>query len=230
MQVLGRRRDLDDRATRATTLNASDDGSGPGTHTWDGLNVQLFEYLGVLISIVMGLGITHLLIGVSKVVHLRESVRHYWVHYVWTLNVMVYIVGIWWNMFWWSDLQEWFFYQFLFILLYAVVLFMAASLLYPWTIRPDLDLREHFLWNRKWFFGTLALAWTIDIPETVMKAEGGMRGLPSGYIVFVSSLIGLSIFAAITKNQRFHAFFTVFWFVWVLGFVLGSDLLARIAG
>ncbi len=188
----------------------------------------LFEYLGVLISVVMGLAITHLLIGLSKVIHWRDSVRHYWVHYVWTLNVMVYVVGIWWNMFWWSRLEEWRFYEFLFILLYAVVLFLLASLLYPWSFKEGLDLRKHFLWNRSWFFGILALAWVIDIPETVMKAEGGLRALPGGYVVFVSTLIVLSIAAVFSKSERFHAFFAVFWLVWVLGYLLIIETLAQI--
>ena len=52
--------------------------------------MTLFEYLGILISVVMGLGITHLLIGVSKTIHLRRTLRIYWVHSVWSVNLLFF--------------------------------------------------------------------------------------------------------------------------------------------
>lgn len=68
--------------------------------------MSVFEYPGILVSVIMGLGITHMLAGVSKMIHHRETMKIYWVHIVWTLNLLLVIIAIWWGMFWWSFLRH----------------------------------------------------------------------------------------------------------------------------
>jgi hypothetical protein len=189
----------------------------------------LFEYLGVLISVVMGLGITHLLTGISKVVQYRDTTRAYWVHVMWTVNVLLYIVVIWWGMFWWSSLPEWNFFQFLFVTLYAILLFLIAAMLYPWDFPHDFEFETYFFNIRGWFFGLQVVAWLIDIRETTFKADMGLRELPELYLLFVSTMLAFSLAAAVTRSRKFHAFYAIFWFLGVLAY-LGSTTLARIAG
>lgn len=189
--------------------------------------MSLFEYLGVLISVVMGLGITHLLTGVSKVIHHRKTIEIYWVHLVWTINVLLYILTIWWGMFWWSALSEWSYFQFLFITLYAIVLFLMATMLYPWDFPTDFSFKKHLIDNRAWFFGLQFAAWTIDIPETLHKAGAGLRELPNFYFAFVGTMLFLSLVGIFTRNTRFHAFFALYWLVSVVSF-LGLTTLAKI--
>ncbi|MEN8182478.1 MAG: hypothetical protein ABFS46_08075 [Myxococcota bacterium] len=186
--------------------------------------MTIFEYLGVLVSVVMGLGLTHILIGFSKTIHQRGTVKVYWVHVLWAVNIGVYIVGIWWGMFWWSGLETWTFVEFLMVLLYSVVLFLLASVLYPWDIPPDFDFEEHYFHNRSWFFGILTAAWCIDIPETLSKAEGGLRSLPPAYLGWVAVIIVLAVVAALTNSRRFHAAYAVFWLLWVMGYMTLTTL------
>ena len=189
----------------------------------------VFEYLGVLLSVIMGLGVTHLLAGVSKSIHHRKSVRHYWVHSMWALNVLIYIVAIWWGMFWWSGVEEWSFFRFLLLILYAILLFLAASLIFPWDLPSDFDFKSHFFETRPWLFAVLCAAWVVDVPETILKAEIGVRDLPNAYIAFVVSQITFAIAGAVSANEVFHRFYAVFWPVATLGYLSWSTL-AEIAG
>ena len=188
----------------------------------------VFEYLGVLLSVIMGLGVTHLLAGLSKTIHHRKTLRHYWVHTVWTLNVLIYIVIIWWGMFWWSGQQEWSFFQFLLLILYAIMLFVAASLLFPWDLTDDFDFEKHFFDTRPWFFSVFAAAWCIDVPETILKSDVGLRQLPEAYIVLIATQIILAALGIAWSNKRFHRFYAVFWPVFTLGY-LSVTTLAQIA-
>ena len=43
----------------------------------------VFEYIGVLISVIMGLGITHLATGASKLIQHRDKVRFCLPHALW---------------------------------------------------------------------------------------------------------------------------------------------------
>jgi hypothetical protein len=48
-----------------------------------------FEYLAVLISIVLGLGVTELLTGVQRMAHARERIAFHWLPLAWTGLVFV---------------------------------------------------------------------------------------------------------------------------------------------
>lgn len=50
----------------------------------------VFEYIGVLISVIMGLGVTHLAIGATKLIQHREEVRFYVPH----MQMLLAVVGI----------------------------------------------------------------------------------------------------------------------------------------
>lgn len=188
----------------------------------------VFEYLGVILSVVMGLGVTHILAGLSKTIHDRKSVRLYWVQVLWSINVLVYIITIWWGMFWWSGLDDWSYYQFLLLILYAILLFFSASLIFPWEFSADFDFEKHFYETRPWFFSVLALAWCVDVPETMLKSDVGLRGLPDAYVAFSFLQIVLAATAAFWSNKTFHKFYAVFWLVFTLGY-LSATTLAEIA-
>lgn len=179
----------------------------------------VFEYLGVILSVIMGLGVTHILAGVSKTIHHRNTVKLYWPQMLWAFNVMIVIVSIWWGMFWWSGQQEWSYFQFLLLILYAISLFLAASLIFPWDIPGDFDFEDHFYETRPWFFAVLAIAWCIDIPETMLKSDSGLRGLPEAYIAFVILQIVLSVVAALWANKAYHKFYAIFWPVFTVGYL-----------
>src|SRR6185312_656652 len=66
----------------------------------------MFDYFGVLISIIFGLALTHLLRGLGRLIQMRQETRSYWVHIVWTINVVIYALSIWWSMYWWKGLAD----------------------------------------------------------------------------------------------------------------------------
>jgi uncharacterized membrane protein len=67
----------------------------------------MFEYLGVLIAVILGLSLTHLLRGLVKLIHMRRTIKPYWVQVVWTVNILLYVLAVWWGMFWWNRLESW---------------------------------------------------------------------------------------------------------------------------
>ena len=82
----------------------------------------MFDYFGVLISVIFGLALTHLLRGLGRLIQKRHETRLYWVHIVWTINLVLFVLAIWWGMYWWKGLQDWTIGLFAFISGYAVVI------------------------------------------------------------------------------------------------------------
>jgi uncharacterized membrane protein HdeD (DUF308 family) len=56
-----------------------------------------FEYLSVLISIILALGMTRVLAGVGEMLQARSHRRIYWVHAMWVINLFLYLVIAWWR-------------------------------------------------------------------------------------------------------------------------------------
>jgi hypothetical protein len=182
----------------------------------------VFEYIGVLISVIMGLGVTHLATGATKLIQHREQVRFYLPHMLWTANILIFILLIWWGMFTWSGHDDWYAYQYLFITSYAIVSFFLAAMLYPWDMAKDIDVREYFFKNRVWFFCALLIAWWIDIAETLFKVDAGLRPIPKGYFGFVSTQMLLAIVGIGSRNNIVHVLLPVIFLASLLILVIFS--------
>jgi hypothetical protein len=189
----------------------------------------IFEYLGVLISVIMGLGITHLAIGASKLVQNRDQCKPYVPHSLWAIAILVYILIIWWGMYWWSNHTNWSAFEFLFITLYALTLFFLSALLFPHDMDRDIDIEAYFFKQRRWFFSALIVAWLLDIPETMLKGAAGLRDVPAAYGFFIASHIGIATVGLITENRAVHFALPIVWLITVF-VIVGTSTMRVIAG
>lgn len=103
------------------------------------------DYFGVLISVILGLALTHVLRGLGRIIQMRHEVRSYWVHIVWAINVVIYVLAIWWSMYYWKGLEDWNFEWFFFIAGYAIAVFMWAYMLFPAEFPAGVDFNAFFL-------------------------------------------------------------------------------------
>jgi len=184
----------------------------------------MFSYLGVLISVILGLALTHLLVGLSKTIQLRGSVRVYWVQIVWVFNVILYVLALWWGMFWWNKLQNWPIEEFLFIMAYSIVIFMLASLLFPWEFEQSLDLERYFFTNKRWFFGIFLAATLLDIPETLQKGVSHLREVPAQYVIFIPVSLAILITGLLSSNRRVQGVLSIAWLFLVLAYLAFTSL------
>jgi hypothetical protein len=113
-----------------------------------------FEYLSVLISIILALGMTRVLGGVGEMLQARSRHRIYWVHVIWIVNLFLYLVIAWWIFYRWRDQQPWNFYLFLFVLISPTILYLASLLLFPreGDVDTAIDYKAHYCANHRAFF------------------------------------------------------------------------------
>jgi len=168
--------------------------------------VTLFEHLQVLISIILGLAITHLLASIHKVVQAGARVRYYWLAVVWTVVLFVAQVEWWWASFSFQERSEWNFFFFLFVLLSPVTLYLAAAFVLPDVERDtDYDLEQYYYTTGKWFFAMIALSTAFDgIRRGIIAGSFTDFGAASNVVsaVLVGSL-GISV------NRLHHAVITL---------------------
>jgi hypothetical protein len=119
-----------------------------------------FEYVTVLISIILGLGITQIVTGVADLVNQQERVKIYWPHLLWVVIIFVLHIQEWWATFELRQFDTWRLPTFLFVVLYPINLFILARLLFPLGLSNEvIDLKEFYYKNFKKIFG-----WSIILP------------------------------------------------------------------
>jgi len=133
-----------------------------------------FEYVMVLVSIVIGLAITHVLTALSAGVHrLRghgEPLRLDPVYLLWVGYVLIWLVSFWWYEFnFQSRVEEWTFGLYLFVISFAVILFLLATILVPRQFEGVSDTYSYFMEGRRWFFGVVIVAMVLDVFDTLLK-------------------------------------------------------------
>lgn len=135
--------------------------------------MENFGYLSVLISIVLGLGITNLLYGVAGLVRERKRVRMYWPVPMWMFTLFLVHVQTWWTMFGLMHVTNWKFAQFVVVLMQPVTLFLASALIVPKVSgEGPIDLRAEYFREARWLWGALIGNILASVAKNFMIAGG----------------------------------------------------------
>lgn len=165
--------------------------------------MDAFGYVSVIISVVIGLGLSHLLTGVAELFKTRRRVKFYWVHLVWVGLIFVGHIFLWWTMWNLRLVREWNFFSFLLLLLAPVLLYVAAAFLIP-KVESDvsIDLREYFYENHSAFF-IVSAAFTALMSAQNWLLSGRMS--PRPVTIVFAIWFTLLCLSAVVKNSRYHA-------------------------
>jgi len=166
-----------------------------------------FEYIAVLVSIIVGLSLTHVLGGVGRIIGNPGRAKVYWVHLVWSLYVFVYVVAFWWWEFQLSAVEVWTVQLYLFLVLYATLLYLLCVILYPREFPSE--FREYFHLRRKWFFSLWIVVYFVDIGDTALKGGDHLASFGLEYWVTIVVFVVLFLVATQSRDERFHGAFAV---------------------
>jgi hypothetical protein len=186
--------------------------------------VSPFEHLSVLISIIIGLGLTHVLASLHRLVQARERVTFHWLPMVWVVLIFVSQVEWWWASFGWRNQVEWNFFFFLFILLSPVSMYLSAAFVLPDVEAGEsYDLKQYYFHTRGWLFLALALGPAVD---AVRRAAQSGSLLDAGAVSnAVSAVLVGSL--AISHKLWYHVLVTLVVGAIFLAFIVSSALELR---
>jgi len=113
-----------------------------------------FEYVTVLISIILGLGITQIVTGLADLIHQWDRVKVYWPHLLWIFLIFFLHIQEWWATYELRDFTSWRLTTFFFVILYPIILFILAKLLFPFGNNDGvIDLKKFYFENFRRIFG-----------------------------------------------------------------------------
>jgi hypothetical protein len=165
--------------------------------------VSRFEYLSVLISIVIALGISEMVSSWGRLLRHRARVRQYWVHGLWSLLIALMMVQFWWGFWQYRVIADWSFVGLVAVLAVTLVMVLAALVLTPSDpIVESLDLRIHYYENTRVFF-VLGLALIAQL--AVVDALVGKQPFLHVENLFRAVALGVVGWAAVSQSERVHA-------------------------
>lgn len=183
-----------------------------------------FEYVAVLVSIIIGLALTHLLAGVAEMINRRGEFKLDPVHVVWVVVVFFILALNWWVFFQTRDIRQWTFGDFVVVAIWSVIGYLMTVVLFPRSLAECEDYGEVFERNRRWFLGLLVAYALADIALTAIR--GGLFKPPE-YLPFSLHLVALATLGIFIRSKRYHLGFAIY--VLVIGFIwafLARSLLA----
>ena len=162
--------------------------------------MDAFSYLSVLLSIILGLGLTQLLTAAGRLIRHRDRVHADWLPLLWATVLLVVYVQSWWAMFGLRSLREWTFVTFLIVLAQTTTLYMMAALILPEQVEEGgVDLAAHYDRHHRWFFGFFLATLCISIVKDVVIAGH----LPeAANLVFHGLLAAVCVAAIVAQGRR----------------------------
>jgi len=163
--------------------------------------MSLFEFLMVLLSIIIGLGLAEILRGIARHIRNRESASGYWVHAVVVCLVFVALLQQWWEIWGLQNYSGWSFLGLLMMLTGPIGLFLISYLLFPHPVKGA-NYREYY-------YGPMRPVWWIAVLTVTLATL--FRPIVFGEELFkidnASSLFGFVGFTvlALSKNRTVHA-------------------------
>ncbi len=138
--------------------------------------MNAFEYVTVLISIILGLGITQILTGIANLIHKSDRVRVYWPHILWMLFVLILHIQEWWVTYELKSYQPWRLPTFLFVMAYPVNLFILARMLFPYSLKGKvIDLKMFYYGHYQKIFLIFIISATLSITYNIFILEMGLK-------------------------------------------------------
>ena len=133
-----------------------------------------FEYVMVLVSIIIGLALTHILTALGGAIHRLRGhglpIKLDAIYLIWIVSVLIFLVSFWWTEFKFQEsITEWTFGLYLFLITFAISQFLLAVILVPAGMKGVNDSYEYFMAGRRWFFGAFFIVTILDLIDTTLK-------------------------------------------------------------
>lgn len=155
--------------------------------------MSTFEFISVFISMIFGLGLAHLFTNAMAHVFQRKLNYERGAYLLFTTMI---VLGQWWTLFRWRDVQTWTFEAFAVLVLWALTVFAMPVALYP----PGEDVHADIK-HRRTFLALFLVMGVLDVAQTAML---GALFEPKYYLIFVGHYIAIAALGIASQSPRLH--------------------------
>lgn len=177
--------------------------------------MTIFEFVMVLLSIVIGLGISRLLTGFGELLQSRRPLSSmYWLLLVQALFQMLWFVALWWTAWSFSEHESWNIVLVLVLLLGSAFFFLAGYVIFPLDSGTT-DSREHYYAQHRTYYGLLAAGLATMVAMSLLLLEAPWASQAGNFVLLVPLLI-LATFGSRWLHETVLVLTTVLFLVSVI--------------
>jgi hypothetical protein len=163
--------------------------------------VDAFSYLSVLLSIIIGLGLTQVLTACGRLIRHRDRVRADWLPLLWAAVLLVVYVQVWWSMFGLRYLRAWTFVAFLAVLAQTGTLYLMAAVVLPEQVdEAGVDLGAYYERHHRWFFGFFLATLVVSVAKDLVTTGR----LPDAVNLAFHLFLAAAALSALLVRRRRH--------------------------
>lgn len=164
--------------------------------------ISPFEYVSILVSIILGLGITQLLGSFSDLLYNHKKITFYGPHSIWVLFILFLHIQDWFITYQLKDLKVWYLPQLVFVLLYPITLFTTAKMLLPSNDKEEQYNMVTF-YNSQ--FPVIFILVSVNIFLSILFNIFLLQQTWTAQFMLITFLIIMSLFAIFKPvNKSFH--------------------------
>lgn len=186
-----------------------------------------FEYVVVLTSLIIGLGIAQILTGIADVLSNIKNTKIYLPHILFTIVIFLLLIQEWWiNYQYATEIDGWTLKTVLAILAYPILLFVMARMIFPTGIRGnETDFRVYYYDQWRYLFTIGVAKVAVSIIQNMIISDAEILSLwPQ--MLYAFAYAAFAIFNI--RNPKAHHAFQIITFLIVLGYIIinGDELMA----
>lgn len=114
--------------------------------------METFDYISVMISIVLGLGIANVLNTIGILIRNKQTVIHSSTFYMHCLFVILLLFQSWWTIFGYKDYPDWDFFFYLLVLTMVSAIYLLTEMLKVKNGVDTINLNTIFMNNKSLYF------------------------------------------------------------------------------
>ncbi len=175
--------------------------------------MTFFEYVMVMVSLIMALALSHVMRASSNII---TNPNRYWVHIVWILSFLFWILQGWWALWDLRTETDWTFIKYLSMFPFPLLLFVVGSILVPSDRPGTTDWKLHFDEKRTWFFSAMIVLGIESVMTPLLVFDAP---LVATFRIFQIAMIALTVIGLVGKSERLHGVIAI---VYLLLFAVGN--------
>ncbi len=183
-----------------------------------------FNFLVVTIGIIVGLALTHLLIGIGFIIQKRDQIQVYWLHLSWVAALFLILILYWWALSMWKNIGENFF-RYLVEISIPLICFLIAAVLMPdlsGEQNNTFSFEDYYYNNNHLIFGFASMCQLLMALHHVFIIEEAKFYDKKSILRFMGFLCLLAL--AFTDNRIIHELVSPLFILVVVLFVIAFRL------
>ncbi len=160
--------------------------------------MTFFEYMIVMVSLIMALALSHVMRASSDIL---TSPKRYWIHIVWVVVFLCWILQGWWALWDLRTVTDWTFIKYLSMFPFPLLLFVTGSILVPSNTPVTIDWKLHFDDHKTWFFSAMILVQIESILTPILVFDAPLVHIFRIFQLVLIVLLAIGLVAKSSKSQ-----------------------------